>query len=163
MPYAPGPIQFVGYALVGGVCAIANVALFLILRGFLSSGFAAAAAFALAAVLNYILSVRLVFRSGAMWRTPAELVAYSVVVVSAGSIDVLATLSLLEIGLSPATSKAVASAAALLLNFLGRRYFVFRETGQRRGARMRPLQQGSESHRTTAATKSTDATPSASP
>jgi glycosyltransferase involved in cell wall biosynthesis len=163
MPYAPGPVQFIGYALVGGVCAIANVALFLILRGFLSSGFAAAAAFALAAVLNYILSVRLVFRSGAMWRTPTELVAYSVVVGSAGSIDVLATLSLLEIGLSPAASKTVASAVALLFNFLGRRYFVFREAGQRRVARMHALERGSESHSTIVATKSSDATPSASP
>jgi putative flippase GtrA len=127
MPHAPLPIQFVGYLFVGGVCAIANVALFSALRLTLAPGAAAAAAFVLAAILNYILSVRLIFRSGAMWSTWAEFLAYTVVVAVAGAVDVVTTLTMLDLGSTPTHAKTIASAVALLFNFLGRRYLVFFE------------------------------------
>jgi len=132
MPHAPLPIQFGGYVLVGGVCAVANVALFSALREFLSPAAAAASAFVMAAVLNYVLSVRLIFRSGVMWSTWGEIAAYSGVVALAGAVDVTSTLALLNLGMSPTTSKSIASAAALLFNYLGRRYFVFHEPGTSR-------------------------------
>jgi glycosyltransferase involved in cell wall biosynthesis len=137
MPHAPLPIQFLGYLLVGGVCAIANIALFSLLGWIVSPGVAAALAFVLAAVLNYVLSVRLIFRSGAMWSTWGEMLAYAVVVALAGAVDVLTTLSMLDLGASPTRSKSVASAVALVFNFLGRRYLVFSET--RRSSRAMPV------------------------
>src|SRR4030095_8617567 len=92
-----------------------------------SSAAAAGLAFVLAGVLNYVLSVRLIFRSGAMWSTWAEMVAYGLVVALAGAVDLITTLSMLDLGASPTRSKTVASAVALFFNFLGRRYLVFRE------------------------------------
>jgi dolichol-phosphate mannosyltransferase len=127
MPHAPLPIQFIGYLFVGGVCAIANVILFSLLRLELSPAVAAGVAFVLAGVLNYVLSVRLIFRSGAMWSTGGELAAYGLVVALAGAVDVSSTVAFLAIGSSPTLSKTLASAAALLFNFLGRRYVVFHE------------------------------------
>jgi putative flippase GtrA len=138
MPHAPLPIQFLGYVLVGGVCAIANIALFSVLSRLMGPGIAAGAAFVLAAVLNYMLSVRLIFRSGAMWSTWGELFAYSLVVAAAGAVDVATTLAMLDLGFSPTASKTIASAVALVFNFLGRRYLVFRERRRRTRERPRP-------------------------
>jgi putative flippase GtrA len=127
MPHAPLPIQFLGYVVVGGLCAVANIGLFTLLAMVLAPGLAAATAFVLAAILNYVLSIRLIFRSGAMWSTWGEMLAYAAVVALAGAVDVITTVSLIDLGASPTRSKTVASAAALVFNFLGRRYLVFRE------------------------------------
>jgi len=52
MPHAPLPIQFIGYPFVGGLCAVANVVLFSLLRLVTTPEIAAGAAFVLAAILE---------------------------------------------------------------------------------------------------------------
>ncbi len=127
MPHAPLPVQFGGYVLVGGLAAVANVILFAALRGVTSTWIAAPAAFALAAALNYVLCVSLLFRRRAEWSTFGEVSAYTALVIGVGGIDLFSTVGLLSAGWPPAAAKITASLIAFAFNFIGRRYVVFAE------------------------------------
>lgn len=125
---APLPVQFLFYLFIGGTAAVFNLVVFL---GLLSVGvsvsIAAPVAFILAAVLNYVLCILLVFRHKARWSTSGELLVYWLVVGFVCLLDLSATHSLLSSGASPAASKMMASIIGLVFNFLGRRYVVFPE------------------------------------
>jgi len=125
MPHAPLPVQFGGYLLVGGVAAMANVALFASLSRVMSAWLAAPAAFVLAAALNYALCVSLLFRRRAQWSTAGEVGTYAALVIGVGAIDLLSTVGLIDAGWPPALAKITASLLAFAFNFIGRRYIVF--------------------------------------
>ena len=55
---------------------------------------AALIAFFVAALVNYFLSIKLIFRHNAKWRTPSELLVYFVVVSVIGIIDVYTTVNI---------------------------------------------------------------------
>jgi len=125
MPHAPIPVQFMGYLLVGGVCAVVNVLMFLALIRALQSFAAAAIAFAATSILDYWLCILVVFRHRARWSAPAEMLAYGAVILAAGAVDVGSTMMLLEGGVSAWLAKSLGYAMALPFNYLGRRYVVF--------------------------------------
>ena len=127
MPHAPLPIQFLGYLLVGGLCAGVNILLFSAFLLGTSAWFAAPLAFLLAAALNYWLCINILFRHRAKWSTWGEIGVYGVLVVVVGGMDLLSTIALLSVGLTPWVAKATASGIALVLNYLGRRFLVFPE------------------------------------
>jgi putative flippase GtrA len=135
---APVPIQFAIYSVIGGIAALANVAAFLSLLALgLELTSATVLAFIGAAALNYLLCVRILFRRRARWSSLGEFVVYSLVVVASGGLDLGTTWALIGLGTSPWAAKAVACAAGLLFNFLGRRFLVFPE--KRRKMRRSPL------------------------
>jgi glycosyltransferase involved in cell wall biosynthesis len=125
---APLPVQFIAYLFIGGVSALANLVLFL---GALSQGYSpvgsALSAFLLAAALNYVLCILLLFRHKARWSAPKEIVIYLLVVCALGILDVGLTKSLMETGFAPYLAKSTATLVGLILNFTGRRLFVFPE------------------------------------
>ncbi len=125
VPHAPTWIQFLAYTAVGGVAAVANLLIFLSLLPVLPLTAAAIIAFVLAAGVNYRLCVLFLFRHGARWSAPLELLAYAGVVAVVGTVDVLATVQLAGIGWPAAGAKIAASAIGLGLNFAGRRFVVF--------------------------------------
>jgi len=128
---APVIMQLLIYLLIGAVAALFNLAAFsslFVLTGSLVAS--AAIAFLLAAVINYCLCIRLLFRRGARWSAGTELFVYVGVVLLVGAIDVLSTVLLVKIGLAPMVAKAMASVVGFLLNFFGRRNFVFPEPGR---------------------------------
>ncbi len=127
MPHAPLGVQFLGYLVVGGLCAIANLAIFSLLVSRVSPAIAAPVAFVAAAVLNYWLSVVTLFRRRQESSRLMELLVYAGVVVGAGVVDLVTTVGLIDAGASPVFAKVVASAFALVFNFLGRRFLVFPE------------------------------------
>jgi dolichol-phosphate mannosyltransferase len=127
MPHAPLPVLFGGYLIVGGLCGVANLLLFIALTAIVPAATAAPIAFALAAFLNYWLCVTFLFRHSAKWATAGEVAVYLLVVAVAGGIDWGATLVLIRSGLAPIAAKLWASAIALVANFLGRRFLVFPE------------------------------------
>ena len=139
MPHAPIPIQFVGYVAIGGVCAIVNVLLFLAFAARMPPWGAAVAAFTLAAALNYWLCIVVLFRHRARWSTAGELLAYLGVVTIAAVVDVGATLGFLRADVTPWAAKALASAVALAVNYLGRRLIVFPEKRSPEWAPAEPL------------------------
>jgi glycosyltransferase involved in cell wall biosynthesis len=125
---APMPIQFLAYVFIGGVSAVFNLAVFL---GILSLGYSIAvsalSAFFLAAALNYVMCILLLFRHKAKWSAPKEIVIYLLLVCALGILDVELTKFLLEAGLAAWAAKSTATVIGLLLNFAGRRMFVFPE------------------------------------
>ena len=129
-PTAPLPVQFIIYLLIGGFSAVFNLLVFLaLLSGTMSPTISSAAAYGLAAALNYTLCVFFLFRHKARWSSVLELILYVVVVGLVGIFDVWTTGSLLFLGIAPWLSKSIASMLGLALNFIGRRYCVFPEQG----------------------------------
>ena len=125
---APVPVQFVLYTGIASVTAIANVTLFLLLRGAgIGDAGAILAAYFPAAFLDYFLCVGLLFRHKARWTAAGEGFWYLMVVGMAGMVDFGVTRWLMETFLSPFLSKSLACLTALVFNFIGRRYIVFPE------------------------------------
>ena len=125
---APLPVQFIFYTFIGGMAALINILAFLsMFSAGLSVNIAAPAAFIIAAVVNYILCVLLLFRHKARWGTVTEQIFYWFVVGMVCIIDFAVTRFLLTWGLTPWVSKLLASLVGLVLNFSGRRFMVFPE------------------------------------
>jgi glycosyltransferase involved in cell wall biosynthesis len=125
--HAPWIVQFAFYTLIGGICAVLNLVLFLLLLPRVGMTVAAPAAFFLAALANYYLCVLVLFRRRARWGSTAEVLVFLVVVAVVGVADLFMTRAGVAIGLSAASSKICATAIGLFLNFAGRRVIVFPE------------------------------------
>lgn len=125
---APVPIQFLLYLIIGGTAALVNFFVFLAL---FSSGIgvniAVPTAFVIAATVNYLLCIIVLFRHKAKWSSMIEILLYILVMTVAGIFDLGITKIFLSLEISPVVSKLVATSSLLLLNFLGRRFFVFPE------------------------------------
>lgn len=125
---APIPIQFMLYLFIGGLAAVVNLFVFL---GMFSAGLSvtisAPTAFITAAFVNYLLCIFILFRHEVRWNSTTEMSFYILVVGMVGVFDLGITKLLLASGASPAVSKTMATGLALILNFIGRRFFVFPE------------------------------------
>lgn len=126
--WAPLPIQFLVYVLIGGISAVVNLFIFL---GLINTGFgitiATPTAYIIAAIVNYFMCVYLLFKHKARWSTLNEVVLFVLVVGLVGVIDLGATSMLMSFGIYAGVSKLLASGIGLFLNFLGRRFLVFPE------------------------------------
>lgn len=126
----PLPMQFLIYVVIGGTAAVINLVCFL---GLMAAGVAlsvsAPIAFIVAAATNYFLCVTLLFHRKARWNAVVEILVYGVVVVVGGAIDLGITSMLYVVGTSPWLAKSTASLVGLVLNFVGRRFWVFPEKG----------------------------------
>ena len=128
---APLPMQFLLYLFIGGTAAIFNLMVFLWM---VHAGFAVTAsvvsAFFLAAGVNYLLCITLLFRREAQWNTTLELVMFAIVVSCVALVDVMTTKFMIASGATVAGSKLTATGIGLVFNFLGRRFLVFGEKGR---------------------------------
>ena len=126
--HLPLPMQFLIYLFIGGTAALFNIAAF---AGLTAAGLpvtpAVLAAFFLAAALNYLLCILLLFRHKARWTSTAEVLVYLAVVLGGAGFDWAATQGMMAAGFPAVVSKAVAAAAGVIYNFLARRYLVFPE------------------------------------
>jgi len=125
---APLPIQLLLYLLIGGFAAIVNFFVFL---GMISTGWGiiicAPIAFLIAAAVNYLLCILLLFRHKARWNSISEILLFLLVVTMVGVLDLGITKMLFDVGTSPALAKFVATMVGLVFNFSGRRFLVFPE------------------------------------
>lgn len=125
---APLPVQFLLYLVIGGFAAVVNFFIFL---GMISVGWslttAAPIAFVIAAGVNYLLCILLLFRHKARWNSISEILLFVLVVTIVGILDLGITKMLFDMGSSPALAKFVATMVGLALNFSGRRFLVFPE------------------------------------
>lgn len=78
-------------------------------------------------MINYFLSIKLIFRHNAKWRTPSEVLVYFLVVSLIGVVDIYCTLGFVSLGSPPWLAKVGATTIGLLLNFAARRFIVFPE------------------------------------
>jgi len=125
---APVPIQFLIYLFIGATAAVVNLTIFMgAYRTGVPVEIAAPVAYALAAAVNYLLSISILFRSQVKWSSGVEILMYAIVVLAVGTFDMFFTKGLLESGFSPQLSKLLATGVGFVLNFLGRKYIVFPE------------------------------------
>ncbi len=126
--WAPLPVQFLVYVLIGGISAVINLFIFL---GLINTGFtvtvAAPTAYIIAAIVNYFLCVFLLFKHKARWSSTTEAILFILVVAFVGVIDLGVTRLFMLFGIYAGVSKLLASGIGLFLNFLGRRFWVFPE------------------------------------
>lgn len=129
---APLPMQILLYFFIGGASALANVSLF---AGFLAAGMgmtpAVGLAYLIAAAVNYVLCIAILFRHRARWSTAGELTAYALSVGIMCAVDYALTYSMLALSVTPVWSKAWAAIIGFAGNFLLRKYLVFFEQRQR--------------------------------
>lgn len=125
MPSGQDGRQFARYLVVGLVCWLAELAVFaLMVEAGIGAPAAAAASFALANVLNYALSVGLVFaRRDISLRV--EVARFVLVVAAGAALNAVVVWVLVAFGLGAFAAKVVALAPTLAWNFLARRCWVF--------------------------------------
>lgn len=129
-PSAPLPMQLAIYFVIGFICAVINVAAFsMLFDGGLSVEMATPTSFAIAASLNYVLCVAVLFHHKARWNTFGELTAYLCSVFFMGIVDYGLTIGLVAAGVTAISSKVIATVVGFLGNFLLRRFFVFPQPG----------------------------------
>lgn len=127
-PTAPMPMQFLLYLFIGGVSALANLIFFLLLLAFsMPVVYAIGTAFVLAALVNYLLCIAILFRHKARWTAPTEVFMYFLILLIMGGVDYGLTYGFLGIGLSVFWSKCWAIILGLIGNFILRKYLVFPE------------------------------------
>jgi glycosyltransferase involved in cell wall biosynthesis len=125
---APLPLQFMIYVLIGGFCALVNIALFLLMYySNMPVISAAPIAYVSAAALNYFLCIHFLFRHRARWTSVGEVLIYLLVVAILGLVDLLMTQVLLAATWQPVFARSIAALMGLVFNFLGRKYLVFPE------------------------------------
>lgn len=118
----PPPVKFLIYLFIGGVTAVFNLGLFLVLRFFeVPLMISASGAFISAALLNYLLCILILFRRKARWNAFTEIVVFSGVVLCAGCFDVFTTSTLISWDVSEVNAKALACGFGLFLSFAGRK------------------------------------------
>jgi len=122
------PVQLLLYGFIGAFSALVNITLFSILH---LMGVqlipAVVAAFASAAVVNYLLCISVLFRHRARWSTLGELAMYLLTLAVMGLFDAVVTLSFASLGAGAVFSKALAAALGFVGNFVFRKYLVFPE------------------------------------
>ena len=125
---APIPMQFMLYLMIGGTAALFNLFFFMLMyQAGIGTTISAPTAFIAAAILNYVLCVLLLFKHKAKWSAPMEWFVYAIVVCGVAWVDLMVTKYYLIINISPVMAKLIATSVAFLLNFIGRRFFVFPE------------------------------------
>lgn len=125
---APVPIQFFFYIIIGAIAAVVNLILFIsLMHSGADVALAAPIAFVIAAVVNYVLSILFLFRHKARWNSIFEIAMYVLVVAVVGYLDLRMTAMFLAWGGSHAVAKLSATGIGFILNFLGRRFWVFPE------------------------------------
>ena len=125
-PYAPLPMQFILYTFIGGVCAIANLAIFIMLMSYnVNFAYSVWIAFLVAAMLNYWLCAVILFRHKAYWNGPMEFLMYCLILVIMGTCDYFFTLGLICLYMSTVGAKLVSTIICFIGNFLLRKYCVF--------------------------------------
>ncbi|MEA2061784.1 MAG: bifunctional glycosyltransferase family 2/GtrA family protein [Thermodesulfobacteriota bacterium] len=129
---APVFLQLMVYFFIGSAAALFNMGVFLALFATgLPVWVSAPAAFFLAATLNYFLCITLLFRHQARWKKWTEVFWFSVVISLVCMVDWYITDQMLAMSFAPWLAKLTATITGFLLNFAGRRYFVFPEPGVR--------------------------------
>ena len=125
---APLPIQFLIYLFIGGTAAIVNLLLFLVLFNSGSSILTSTlTAFYVAAFTNYFLSINILFRHKAKWNTFSEVLIYLILISIIGFADYSITNYFINSS-SPHIAKILATTGCFILNFLARKFIVFKES-----------------------------------
>jgi putative flippase GtrA len=118
------------YAMVGGTVALADVIFFYIFASVLSLNYlwVNAIGFVLGTLINYLLSIRLVFTSGVKFKPTAEVMIIFVISATALLLNQVILYNLTEhFKMDLMVSKLLTVASVFAFNYLSRKYFVFKQ------------------------------------
>ena len=121
-------IQLLRYFFVGGVAAICDIGLFFIFAGYLGWPWfpVSIVTFIIATFVNYFLSIRFVFESGARYKKHVEIAAVYFVSALALAVNQLVLYSTIEVlGWHLLVSKVVATGTVFFWNYFSRSKFIF--------------------------------------
>ena len=124
-PSLPIPMQLGIYFFIGLFSAIVNVAVFCLLPSCLGVLASVWIAFVLAAVVNYVLCIALLFRHKKRWGTFGEILSYAVTLGVMGFLDYGVTEGLMACAFTPFWAKAWSNVVGFFGNYLLRKFFVF--------------------------------------
>jgi len=126
---APLPMQILIYLFIGGVSLLANM-VFFVFGNFLSIpiNYSIIGSFILAAAVNYILCILILFRHNSRWKTPGELFLYIISVSFMCVLDFGLTRGLIALSCGLVLSKFIAAILGFIGNFVLRKFLVFPET-----------------------------------
>ena len=119
------------YFFVGGVAACVDIGLFVLGTSVLDLPYLRVNAFSfiIATLVNYLLSVRIVFVSGGRFRKRWEILLVFVVSAIGLALNQLILAAGIEMGhLAPLAAKLVATGVVFSWNYLARRFIVFSAT-----------------------------------
>jgi putative flippase GtrA len=122
-------MRVVRYFFVGGVAAAVDISLFTLFAKVLGYSYllVAPCTFVVATWVNYVLSVRHVFRSGVRFSRNRELLlVFLVSLVGLGVNQVVLFFSVQFLGLDLVLGKIIASAGVFFWNYGARAHFVFK-------------------------------------
>lgn len=122
---APLPMQLLLYFFIGLTCALTNILAFSIFISSCTLLPSVVLSFVIAAALNYLLCILILFRHKARWSSAGELTTYILAVLFMCALDYGMTTLFLYSGMSAVGSKALASVVGFIGNFLLRKYCVF--------------------------------------
>ena len=126
-PNSPLPVHVLFYLCIGLLSAGVNVISFLAIKSYLFNEtlYAAPIAFVFAALTNYYLCIKTIFRYKRLWGTTSEFLIYSVVVTGILIFDLISTQELESQGYSSVLSKILAIIFGFVLNYVSRRFIIF--------------------------------------
>lgn len=123
--------NIVRYFVVGGVCALVDLGIFMLFAQVLGYPYlrVSAASFLIATLLNYFLSVRFVFVSGIRFRRRYEVaLVFLVSAIGLGLNQLILALCVEQVGLNLFFSKVTATGCVFFWNYFARRVLVFGAT-----------------------------------
>jgi len=125
--------KFVKYFIIGGIAAIVNLIIFFIFAEVMRYNYfvIGALAFIVATFVNYILSIKYVFKSGIRFSKHKELFwiyVVSIIGLIVNEIILYLFISLLHIEIM--ISQIIAIGAVFFWNYIARNSFVFRSNGK---------------------------------
>jgi len=125
-PYAPLPMQFLLYTVIGGICAVVNLAAFIAMdMAAVPLFYSVWGSFLIAAFLNYVLCAIILFKHKARWSGFTEMLMYVFVLIVMGWSDYFITYGLIRVGLNDILSKTISTVVCFIGNFVLRKWLVF--------------------------------------
>ncbi len=125
-------LQFLFYAFIGGICAVANILAFLVIAKFSKNLLVNVwLAYFISSALNYLLCILFLFKHKARWSSAGEIIAYILTLIIMGLVDYYSTWLFLSFGMNNFWAKSCSNLVGLVGNFLLRKFFVFPEKKQK--------------------------------
>ena len=122
------PMQLILYFFIGAFSAIVNlIAFFLLGKYGVDFTPAIAIAFAVSALVNYLLCIAILFRHKARWNGPGELFIYLLTLAIMGAFDWWVTKSLISLSVATGLAKILSVIVGFFGNYILRRVLVFPE------------------------------------
>ena len=123
----PLPMQLLIYFFIGGFSALINLASFVLcMQMNIPLIVSACFSFAISAFVNYRLCIHWLFKHNVRWSLALEIFYYCLFVTGVGAMDVMLTYFITAATERPFFAKAIASLLGFVINFAGRKLFIFR-------------------------------------